>query len=208
MSFSPLNEDGHAVLDARHRLTPSLPENSAPFLRLRRSPESGFGVFASQTISPGTQILESKEADGPVVYVIYRAFRKEVCAWCFRYEHGRNWRVRFQSESASKGGGGSTGDGGGGGCGGPGPGVVFCREECRDAWKNQYGQLGLEAYAAVEAFVQRQTRCKGWSVRIDIGEDDGNVPSSSEIEEVRVHLVHDLLQTKKSFWSSRTLNVE
>ncbi|OCB87648.1 hypothetical protein A7U60_g5174 [Sanghuangporus baumii] len=177
MSLStPNNEDGHVGSNARHRRTPSLPENSAPLLRLRHSPDSGFGVFASQLIQSGTQILESE--DGPAIYVIYRVFRKEVCAWCFRYDQGRNWKIRFPYESFV----GTQRDGGGG----PGPGVVFCREECRDAWKEEYGEVGIEAYAAVETFVQKQARCRGWSVEISDSnseENDDKVPSTSEIEE-------------------------
>ncbi|KAL5513400.1 SET6 [Sanghuangporus vaninii] len=177
MSLStPNNEDGPVGSDARHRLTPSLPENSAPLLRLRHSPDSGFGVFASQLIQSGTRILESE--NGPAVYVIYRVFRKEVCAWCFRYDQGRNWKIRFPYESVV----GAQRDGGGG----PGPGVVFCREDCRDAWKEEYGEVGIDAYAAVEAIVQKQARCRGWSVEISNSnseEDDDKVPSTGEIEE-------------------------
>ncbi|KAL5531236.1 hypothetical protein ACEPAG_4113 [Sanghuangporus baumii] len=178
MSLSTLNnEDEHVGSDARHRRTPSLPENSAPLLRLRQSPDSGFGVFASQLIQPGTRILESEV--GPAVCVIYRAFRKEVCAWCFHYDQGRNWKIRIPYEPA----GGAQRDGGGPGPGPPG--VVFCREECRDAWKEEYGEVGIEAFAAVEAFVQKQARNRGWSVQISNSnsEDDDKVPSMSEIEE-------------------------
>ncbi|KAL5492644.1 SET6 [Sanghuangporus weigelae] len=184
MSLSTLNnEDGHVGSDARYRRTPSLPENSAPFLRLRHSPDSGFGVFASQLIQSGTRILESE--DGPAIYVIYRAFRKEVCAWCFRYDQGRNWKIRYEPPSGvQRDSGGGSGGGGSGSA--PGPGVVFCREECRDAWKEEYGEVGIEAYAAVEAFVQKQARSRGWSVGISNSnsEEDGDkVPTTSEIEE-------------------------
>ena len=122
--------------------------------------------------------------------MIYREFRKEVCAWCFRYECGRAWKIRFTTsdDSNTTGSGGSTGSVSGSARGG----VVFCSEECKGAWKKEYGDLGLDAYAAVDAFVQKQARNKGQWVANEDG-DDGDTylctPTKGDVDEVCLSLL-------------------
>ncbi|KAI5123491.1 hypothetical protein M0805_008860 [Coniferiporia weirii] len=153
MSQSP---DAGGDIDPRHRTAPALSAD-APLLSLRCSPHSGYGVFAAQHIPAGTELLASPS---PAVYVVYNAFRKEVCAWCFRYDNGRNWKCRFDA----------------------GGGMVFCCDECKVQWRDEYGEDGVEAYGAVEAFVQRQKRSRGW-VCDENSADAARPPTDREIEE-------------------------
>ncbi|KAH8110724.1 hypothetical protein DFH11DRAFT_1729954 [Phellopilus nigrolimitatus] len=141
-----------------HRLPPALPPS--PFLELRHSPATGYSVFAAQPIPAGTPLLA---APAPATCVIYRAFRKEVCAWCFAYDRGRPWRVRPPGAGAGAGGG-----------------IVFCAEQCRDAWAAQRGVLGAQAHAALEALVQRHARARGWRADAPDAPDDACTPSERE----------------------------
>ncbi len=83
----------------------------SPLFSVLETPSSGRGVFATQDISAGTSILAPEDVS---VNVILREFRREVCAWCFWYYEGREWKVREKS----------TGD-------------VFCSEDCKAAWEDE-----------------------------------------------------------------------
>ena len=157
--------------DPRLRRSPDL--SFSDLIVLRNSESSGYGLFATQEISAGTILSTSRRPD---VYVVYRVFRREVCAWCFQYERGRNWNVRLSQDNditANAIGGGSSSTG-----------MVFCSEMCRDSWRAEYGTDGLEAYAAVEEHLRRQMRSKGWTSD-DNQVDDSREPTEQEIEDVR-----------------------
>ena len=136
---------------------------------VKEARNAGYGVFANQDIPAETELLVSPS---PSVYVIYRTFRKEVCAWCFAYERGRNWKVKFTID-------GTTSNGGG---------LVFCCEECRQSWYGEYGDIGLEAFNALESFIQRQSRTQAWSNGgQECGKGDAELskrPSDEEVDKV------------------------
>lgn len=176
------------VTDARLRRPPHI---SSHWLTLNHSDDAGFGVFASQSIQAGVELLASPT---PAVYVIYRTFRKEVCAWCFRYERGKNWKSKITAPSDYEGStvlssiahvnGGSK----------PAEnlisgGMVFCCDECKHEWKCQYGLVGIAGYAAVEIFVQKRSR--SWNHQADHDLDGVNaigvgsvIPCQHEIDKV------------------------
>lgn len=59
------------------------------------TPYGGRGVYAQMYIKAGTCV---QHCPAPYAYVIARKFRKEVCAWCFKYafEHGKNtWGWKY-----------------------------------------------------------------------------------------------------------------
>lgn len=179
------------IADPRHRRPPAL--STGP-IALKHLEGSGYGVFASKPIPEGTTLLS---CTGPDVHVVYRVFRREVCAWCFRYERGRNWRVRLVTEQthdqeslkennrASKEALGDTGKGGS-----YTTGLVFCCNECMEYWSAEYGRIGLEAYASVEEHLRRQMRSKSWSGEGSAdcvsGSDELREPTEQEIETVRM----------------------
>ncbi|CAK5276692.1 unnamed protein product [Mycena citricolor] len=87
----------------------------------------GRGVFANSAIPAGTLI---HTCPGPYGSVIYREFRKEVCAQCFAYSFDvrRNaWNIRNEV---------------------PGAGVWFCSSTCRQEWSG--GPMTLTVNAAVD----------------------------------------------------------
>ncbi|KAK9240369.1 hypothetical protein V1525DRAFT_395756 [Lipomyces kononenkoae] len=71
----------------------------------------GRGCFASCDIPRGTLV---HIASTPFTSVIFRDFRKEVCAYCLAYDLGRTWKVRLRGPETA--------------------GMWFCSEECRDRW--------------------------------------------------------------------------
>lgn len=64
---------------------------------VRPTPYGGRGVYAQTHIKAGACV---QHCPIPFAYVIARKFRKEVCAWCFKYafEHGRNtWGWKYEA---------------------------------------------------------------------------------------------------------------
>lgn len=117
-----------------------LPESDHYVLQVTDS--AGRAVFARRDVKPGTQILstsdEAKQSQSPTVHVIQRPYRREVCAQCFAYDRGREWKCRL-------------GDAG----------VVFCTIECQRRWEGESGQLGLAAHQAVEGAIKKQLKRGG-----------------------------------------------
>ncbi|TFL00298.1 hypothetical protein BDV98DRAFT_594085 [Pterulicium gracile] len=134
------------------------------------------GLFASQPIPKGTLVHTSST---PYVYMIYRAFRKEVCAFCFKYAWGSGrgtWSIRLdasgagctgKSAGAGKGKGVGTGKGNGGA--GTGAGQWFCSEECKGEWMEEWGDEGVRMLGAVGAALDRAGNRKG---RNDLDEEE------------------------------------
>jgi hypothetical protein len=84
--------------------------HASTIFAVRETAESGRGVYATQFIPEGTLLFETAEI---AASVIYREYWKEVCAQCFLYDRGRNWRIRDAKA-----------------------GLAFCSEECQAIWKN------------------------------------------------------------------------
>jgi hypothetical protein len=113
-----------------------LPESS-DFI-VRDSPDAGRGIFAHRSIPAGTLVLETSPPLSPTAYVILRPYRREVCAWCFAYDRGREWKIRPAKA-----------------------GLAFCAEQCREEWLNTYGQDGLDTCVLAEACIQQQLKQAG-----------------------------------------------
>ncbi|KAK0889107.1 Histone-lysine N-methyltransferase set-6 [Friedmanniomyces endolithicus] len=71
-------------------------------------PGAGRGIIASRDISEDTTVLNSEP---PVAHVLFREYRKEVCAHCFLYDRGRTLRVKDHDT-----------------------GKVFCSASCQQEW--------------------------------------------------------------------------
>lgn len=81
---------------------------ASPLFSVRETAESGRGVYATQSIPKGTLLFETADV---AASVIYREYRKEVCAQCFNYDRGRVWKIRDAKA-----------------------GTAFCSESCRVIW--------------------------------------------------------------------------
>lgn len=113
----------------------TLPESSD--IVVRETATAGRGVYAHKALSAGTRIFTTSPALSPTAYAILRAYRREVCAFCFAYDRGREWKIRPVKTS-----------------------LAFCSQDCNDRWVAQYGDLALQAHEAVEASIQQQLRRK------------------------------------------------
>jgi hypothetical protein len=90
-----------------------------PLYIIQATVDRGRAVYASKVIPSGTTI---HVASSPFVSVIKEGFKKEVCAWCFKYEHGKKCQISHQDTRT---------------------GVWFCSPECRHQWnyKDYSGDL-------------------------------------------------------------------
>ncbi|KDQ53917.1 hypothetical protein JAAARDRAFT_197024 [Jaapia argillacea MUCL 33604] len=132
--------------------------------RIQRTPYGGRGAFASQAIPEDTLI---HTCPGPFAHLVYRAFRKEICAYCFVYafDSGKSgWGVKIACD----------GDGSAKG------GVWFCKEECRDRWEEEDNVDGMlmSAYDAID----REAKRLGKANEKGKGKDDGK--PRSKIQEL------------------------
>ncbi|KEQ90910.1 hypothetical protein AUEXF2481DRAFT_525506 [Aureobasidium subglaciale EXF-2481] len=84
--------------------------HASPIFAVRETAESGRGVYATQYIPKGTLLFETAEIAASIVY---REYWKEVCAQCFQYDRGRNWKIRNAKT-----------------------GHAFCSENCQVIWQN------------------------------------------------------------------------
>ena len=93
-------------------LIPDEPASSKRLYAVYQTEDRGRAVYASRRIPAGTTVHVASE---PFVSVIKEKFKKEVCAWCFKYQHGKNCSVK-QSDTRT--------------------GVWFCSVGCLHEWTN------------------------------------------------------------------------
>jgi hypothetical protein len=105
---------------------------TSPLFEIRQTPHSGRAVFATKDIPADTLIWR---CDDVAVYVIIRDYRREVCGECFGYEQGRDLRIREASV-----------------------GFAFCSVGCWTTWKQRVGEVGVQAWTAVETLVRGRSK--------------------------------------------------
>ena len=76
------------------------------FYSINKTEDRGRGAYACRRIPAGTTV---HIAYTPFVSVIKEKFKKEVCAWCFKYQHGKNCHTKHPDTRT---------------------GVWFCSDEC------------------------------------------------------------------------------
>lgn len=113
----------------------SLPD-SANFV-VRDAPNAGRGVFARKALTTGTHLLTTSPQLSPTAHVILRPYRREVCAFCFSYDRGREWKIRTPKAA-----------------------LAFCSEACSQSWIDGHGDQALESCGAVESGVKQQLKQK------------------------------------------------
>ncbi|EME87638.1 uncharacterized protein MYCFIDRAFT_27819 [Pseudocercospora fijiensis CIRAD86] len=108
---------------------------SSGLFEIRAIPNAGRGVIAIRDIPAGTPVLESGPA---AAHIIFKEYRKETCAYCFQWDRGRTLPVREHEL-----------------------GKWFCSSDCQGRWKEEQGDLGIEAWSIVTAFGHRNTKRRG-----------------------------------------------
>lgn len=122
-----------------NRLPVGAPASS--LFEIRHTPNAGRAVFATQDIPENTLVWRS---DDLTLSVLLREYRREVCGQCFAYEHGRDLGVRDKAI-----------------------GFVFCSKECQGIWRKENGEVGVEAWTAVEKLVKGRSREDSEMVDVD-----------------------------------------
>ena len=102
---------------------------------IKETEDAGRGIYARKDLAVGTHILITSPNFSPTAYVILRPYRREVCAHCFGYDRGREWKIRLPNTSLS-----------------------FCSEDCQDRWVQLYGSSAISAHEAVEKSIQRSLK--------------------------------------------------
>ncbi|KAF1846378.1 SET domain-containing protein [Cucurbitaria berberidis CBS 394.84] len=122
----------------------SLPAGApiSTLFEIRHTPSAGRAVFAAQDILEDTLIWRS---DDLTLSVLLRAYRREVCGQCFGYEHGRDLDIRDKTV-----------------------GFAFCNKECQERWREESGEIGVDAWSAVERLVKGRSKEESDMVDVDL----------------------------------------
>ena len=133
--MSQEEHDGTTLLQ-RNAQRGETPADLSPLFQVVETPTAGRAAFASNDIPAGTDIFRCTQ---PFAHVIYKQFRKEVCATCFRYDGGRKMKVGYMA-----------------GNGKDYRGIAwFCSAECKQAWEARMGDQGIEALLAIHGALAR-----------------------------------------------------
>ena len=140
------------------------------FYDIQPTAYGGRGAFARSFIPKGTLILS---CPGPYASVIFRRFKREVCAWCFAYafESGkRKWSVKLDEVDRN------------------GAGAWFCSGSCRETWTSDYqaGDDGVGWWLDINSALERSIAQVGKRGKTD------NATSSTS----RLAFLDDLLGEK------------
>ncbi|KAH9840107.1 SET domain-containing protein [Rhodofomes roseus] len=141
-----------ATCSVSEPLKNGLDDTSTPLLRVEIHDHSGRSYHAARTIPAGTTILE---VDTPYAYTIWKPFRNEVCAECWRYDGGRrSFLTRKDDEGVSE----ESAEGSGGGAlpsngqdrPGVGAGLWFCDANCQGRWLGREGRETMRLLRVLE----------------------------------------------------------
>lgn len=114
----------------------------SPLFEIRQTPTAGRAVFATQDIPEDALIFRS---DDLTLSVLLREYRREVCGQCFGYEHGRDLDIRDKTA-----------------------GFAFCSKECQRKWTQENGDIGIQAWTAVESFIRKRSKEDSEMVDVDL----------------------------------------
>jgi len=126
---------------------------------IKDTPGSGRGVFATKSIPLGTPILST---DLLPASVVYRNYKREVCAHCLAYDGSRNLKLRVSVTGHS-----------------------FCGCDCLGKWKDYAGEEGIAGWVAAETFIKNNVRngVREGDVYDELPDGGAVRPSESEIKE-------------------------
>ncbi|KAG0703537.1 hypothetical protein DFH29DRAFT_874362 [Suillus ampliporus] len=139
-----------------------LEQSQMTLIDLRTTSYGGRSFFATQPIARGTHIFA---CEAPFAHVIYKDYRREVCAQCFAYAAStfrsisdpRTWSIKSCRAAAES--------------------VWFCTDECKIAWESgMIGPLIADANALL-AKAQITTRKKFKNGRLGYDSTDPILPN-------------------------------
>jgi SET domain-containing protein len=131
-------------------------EPISEYFTTRDTEFAGRGVFASKPIAKDTPLLKSHFI---ALTVLNREYRREVCAWCFYYERGRNLKFRCPDVNFS-----------------------FCSQDCEITWMKQHVGVPFQAWKAVEEFIKSKLNKTNQGVQVD--NDRNNASADNENDSI------------------------
>ncbi|KZL85579.1 protein lysine methyltransferase [Colletotrichum incanum] len=106
------------------------------------TPTAGRAVFATQDIDANTLLWRS---DDLTVSSLLQEYRREVCGQCFGYNCGRDLSIQDHTV-----------------------GFAFCSGECQRIWKQETGEVGVQAWTEVKKLVKKKSKEDNEMVDIDL----------------------------------------
>ena len=100
-------------------------------ITIKSTIDSGRAVFAEADLIEGSHLLNTTKSLSPLAHVVLRPYRKEVCAWCFAYDRGRDWKIKDSSIAAA-----------------------FCSSECQESWLSENDEICIKAHRDIETFIK------------------------------------------------------
>lgn len=134
-------------------MSPPASLSASPLLAIKETTESGRGVYAATSIPKDTLLLET---DHLAAKIVYREYRKEVCAQCFKYDGGRN--LPFKNPSAA---------------------IAFCGKECQDVFEEEDASIGGMRTLALQAMEGLKGKVTPWL--IDNNNDQSPRPTREQL---------------------------
>ncbi|KAI0091785.1 hypothetical protein BDY19DRAFT_932230 [Irpex rosettiformis] len=118
--------------------TNDAPSYKHPALEVKQTPFSGRTYHSNCALTPGSCILDIAT---PYADTIYKHFRTEVCAECWRYDGGRRTflTMRDLGENA---------------------GLFFCNDQCKASWLGREGEELVELLSGLETARRRKQQGK------------------------------------------------
>ncbi|KAI0763765.1 hypothetical protein BD413DRAFT_483458 [Trametes elegans] len=121
-----------------------------PHLHIRTDPHAGRKYHASAALAAGTDLLGRC---APYSCTIWKRFRHEVCAECWRYDGGRRAFLTRRDDEREPGGDGRSAKG-------AGAGLWFCDGCCQEAWLEREGADVVDLLRELEAARQKKAKAK------------------------------------------------
>lgn len=131
-----------ASTSPEHGQSPPAGAPTSSLFEVRHTLSAGRAVFASQDIPADTLIWRSTDL---TLSVLLREYRREVCGQCFNYDYGRDLNVRDKTV-----------------------GFAFCTQQCQDKWREEQGEVGVQAWTAVETLVKKRSKEDSEMVDVDL----------------------------------------
>ncbi|KAK7049855.1 Histone-lysine N-methyltransferase set-6 [Paramarasmius palmivorus] len=155
--------------------TPATPRHMTTLYEIKPTPYGGRGVFATQAIPKGTLVHTSP---APYAHVIYREYRKEVCAGCFAYAFDAQrstWAIKPARE---------------------GQGAWFCSKPCRDLWEKNQLWNGVYLMGEMNIAIDRLDK----SVKKTKGTKTGPQSQTTSVARTRETIVSESQATIDQAW--------
>ena len=137
----------------------SSPSISPPLLHIRSDPYAGRKYHALAALPANCDLLRDCT---PYSYTIWKRFRTEVCAECWRYDRGRrSFLTRRDDEGYVGSHGGPAKEGRAAkGATAVGAGLWFCDERCQESWITREGIDALDFLRRLEGARQKKAKTK------------------------------------------------